>query len=417
MTSADKIAKILRTDKDYIEKIERHFSEITRKEGVMDAIMAENEKKMSDRLSRLDVDRSAGAKEIYDALISKIEADNHAVSIALSNPSLTKMSDYEGIVEAIKKVKGVERGFFLKKEKAIEFLKKEPPKKVLEFLKYDSVDAMLEHEDLFEVMSALRFIEGSEWLNGTFFKQYETLIPSDFEEREIVIRPLPEKWGPAAQEFVNKKWHNISHLKEMGVVFVIPLSLGISGELLRMMALTFHYLNEIPFYSDMIRRSADLRETFAANLISLLRGDVLDRHMPEGEKTLWLVVQRYLTKDDENEWRLFVPHLNPEAIHWAKAGHDIMKLGEVLNHEGVDLSFWADLDWVGDFFKDELGEDTLVSFNLVDTVMSLVEEKESIKFMYHHQEALWNQIFASYFSFEEMEKFSKDYLLQGYFEI
>ncbi len=417
MSSADKIAKILRTDRDYIEKIEAHLSEITRKKGVMESVMAENEKRMVDRLSRLDVERDAGAKEIYDALTSKIEADNHTVAEALGNPSLTKMSDYEGIVEAVKEVKGVERGFFLKKEKAIEFLKKEPPRGILSFLKYDSVDAMLQKEDLFEVMSALRFIEGSEWLNTRFFKQYETLTPDDFEEREVIIRPLPERWGPAAQEFVNKKWHNISHLKEMGVVFVIPLSLGISGELLRMMALIFHYLNEIPFYSDMFRKCTELPETFAADVISLLRGDVLDRHMPEGEKTLWLVVQRYLTKDDENEWRLFVPHLNPEAIHWMKAGHDIMKLGEILNHDGVDLSFWTGLDWVGDFFKDELGEDTLVSFNLVDTVMSLVQEKESIKYMYHHQEALWNQIFISYFSFEEMERFSKEYLLQGYFEI
>ncbi len=417
MISADKIAKILRTDKDNIEKIEKHLSAITRRSGIMDAIMAENERKMSDRLFKLDVECDAGAKEIYDALISKIEADNHAVAEALGNPSLTKMADYEGIVEAIKKVKGTEKGFFLKKEKAIEFLKNEPPREILAFLKYDSVDTMLEHEDLFEVMSALRFIEGNEWLNNVFFKQYETLAPSDFEEREIIIRPLPEKWGPAARSFVDKKWHNISHLKEMGVVFVIPLSLTISGELLRMMALVFHYLNEIPFYSDMIEKCAELPETFAANLISLLRGDVLDRHMPEGEKTLWLVVQRYLTKDDENEWRLFVPHLNPEAIHWTKAGHDIMKLGEALNRGGIDLSFWDGLDWVGDFFKDELGEDMLVSFNLVDTVMSLVQEKESIKYLYHHQEALWNQIFASYFSFGEMEKFSKDYLLQGYFEI
>ncbi len=438
MTASEKIAKILRADKNYVEKIAQHLSGITKREGVMEAIMAENEEKMGDRMLRLDVERNAGAKEISDALISKIEADNHIITQALGTPSLKKMSDYEGIVEAIKKVKGIERGFFMKKEKAIEFLKKEPPKKILAFLKYDSVDAMLEKEDLFEVMSALRFIEGNEWLNDVFFKQYALLTPSDFEEREIVIRPLPEKWGSAAQEFVKKKWHNISHLKEMGVVFVIPLTLGISGELLRMMALVFHYLNEVPFYSDMFRRCTEFPETFAENVISLLRGDVLDRHMPEGEKTLWLVVQRYLTKEDENEWRLFVPHLNPEAIHWTKAGQDIMKLGEVLGDggvdpvvktrsadaernrvstNGVDLSFWAGLDWVGDFFKDELGEDTLVSFNLVDTVMSLVEEKESIKFMYHHQEALWNQIFASYFSFEEMEKFSKDYLLQGYFEI
>jgi len=53
----------------------------------------------------------------------------------------------------------------------------------------------------------------------------------------------------------------------------------------------------------------------------------------------------------------------------------------------------------------------------VDSVMSLVREKELIKYLYHHQEALWNKIFMEYFSNEQLEKFSKEYLLQGYFEI
>ena len=287
----------------------------------------------------------------------------------------------------------------------------------MEYLGYVSVDEMLQKEDLFEVYSALRFIEGNEWLNGVFFKQYENLKPADFETREIVARALPEKWSKIAASFVSKKWHNVSHLKELGVVFVIPISLGISGELLRMISLIFHYFHEIPFYSELFKKNAEFPETFAANIISLLRGDVWDRRLPEGEKTLWLVIQRYLAKDDEDDWRLFTPHLNPEAIHWTKAGQDILRLGEALDGQSVDLSFWAGLDWVGDYFKDEAGNDTLVSFNLVDTVMSLVKEREMIKYLYHHEEALWNQIFTEYFNFDDLEKFTKEYLSQGYFEI
>ena len=82
-----------------------------------------------------------------------------------------------------------------------------------------------------------------------------------------------------------------------------------------------------------------------------------------------------------------------------------------------ELQFWHNLDWVGDYFKDEVGNDVLVSFNLVDTVMSLVKQKELVKYLYHHQEALWNKIFIEYFNREELEKFSKEYLLQEYFEV
>ncbi|MEK7506207.1 MAG: hypothetical protein AAB572_01225 [Patescibacteria group bacterium] len=417
MPASEKIAKILRADKGFLAKIERHLSVLTGKDGTMEKIVAENESLINDRLLKLGVAKDAQAKEVYDALISKIEADDHLIFEALGRPSFCVQGDCTRILEIMKKVAGTNHGFFLRRGKAIEFLKNEPPKKVMEYLGYGTVDEMLEKEDLFEIYSALRFVEGSEWLNGIFFKQYESLTSADFEEREIVVQALSEKWGKAASAFVVKKKHNISHLKEMGVVFVIPVALGISGELLRMISLIFHYLHEIPFYSELFKKNAEFPEIFSENIISLLRGDVPDRRLQEGEKTLWLVIQRYLAKDDENDWRLFAPHVNPEAIHWTKAGHDVLRLGEALDGRSVDLSFWAGLDWVGDYFKDEVGNDTLVSFNLVDTVMSLVKEKEMVKYLYHHEEALWNRVFSEYFSFEELEKFAKEYLLQGYFEI
>jgi hypothetical protein len=49
--------------------------------------------------------------------------------------------------------------------------------------------------------------------------------------------------------------------------------------------------------------------------------------------------------------------------------------------------------------------------------MALVKQKELIKYLYHHQEALWNKIFSEYFSIEELEKLSKDYIVKGWFEV
>ena len=264
-------------------------------------------------------------------------------------------------------------------------------------------------------------MENQEWMNEVFFKQYERLTPNDFEERELRLHVLDPRWNKAADGFLKHKWHNISHLKEMGVVFVIPATLGLAGEILRMVSLIFHYLSEVPYYSDVARMLADLPaggpETFAKSFISLLRGDVLDRKMQEGEKSLWFVIQRYLAKDDPNEWRLFVPHINPEAIHWMRAEENLIEVGRRLDGGRDDLGFWPHQDWVGDFFKDKDGNEILVSFDLVDTVMSLVKKREQVKFLYHHQEALWNKIFMEYFGREELLKYSQEYLLRGYFEV
>ncbi len=414
----EKIASVLRTDKDFIFKIEKRLSEVTGKKNVLEKIVEENDEKIKKSLLALGVSQENQAKDVYDALISKIEADDLLIFEALNKPAINDPKDCQKVVDVLKATTDVKRkGFFLKKERAQELLIKEPPKKIMTFLGYSQVEEMLEKEDFFEIFSALRFIEGNDWLNNVFFNQYKDLRPEDFEERDIEVKVLSLKWCQAARVFVSKKLHNISHLKELGVIFVIPLTLGVSGELLRMISLVFHYFHELDFYSQMFKKIKETPITFSQNLISLLKGEVIDKRMPETEKSLWLVIQRYLAKEDENEWRLFVPHINPEAIHWAKTTTDFVNLAQKIDGFEKELSFWQGLDWVGDYFKNELNQDVLVSFNLVDTVMSLVKEKEMIKYLYHQQEALWNKIFEAYFDSFQLEKFAKDYLLQGYFEV
>lgn len=411
----DIIARILRCDRDDIIELEEKLEARTCRSGVLGRIAFLNEEKVGERLKKFGLPRNAPAHDVFNALIKRIQ--DHDVDIKRAIGENASETDFEKIVSKAKEVAKVPTGFFIKKEKLTQFLYNEPPRKVMEFLGYENPMEMIEKEDLFEIMSALRFIEGNEWLNERFFKQYETLTPADFEERPVEIRVLSEKWGRYARDFVKKKWHNVSHLKEFGSIFVIPISLGIPGETLRTFSLVFHYSHEIPFYSDIIRSLADDPKTFSKNVISLLRGDVLDKKFAPNGKIRFLVVQRYLAKDDENDWRLFVPRINPEALHWFRAEEDLVRLGISFGYSGKELHFWHDLDWVGDYFRDDVGSEVLVSFDLVDTVMSLVKQKEMIKYLYHHQEALWNKIFIDYFSIEELENYAKKNLLRGYFEI
>jgi len=151
----------------------------------------------------------------------------------------------------------------------------------------------------------------------------------------------------------------------------------------------------------------------------LLRGDVFDEHLAKSDegKSRWMIIQRYLAKDDKNDWRLFEPHLNPEALHWERAEEMLVRAGGLFDGFSKELSFWQNLNWVGDYYKSDTGIDVLASFNLIDTTMSLVMEKDMIKYLYHHQESLWNKIFAEYFGEEEMEKKMKENIIKGWFEI
>lgn len=418
MESIEKIAKFLRADQDDISLIADRLGKVTDNKNGLDNILEDNKKKVNNRLDTLGLSRDSSAEEVYEKLLEKAEEDSINFSNHFNNPSFDDKEEYNKVLELTKeKTASSKTGFFLKKEKAREFLKKEPPQNVMDYLDYSDVDEMLENEDLLQVFAALRFIEDKEWMNEKFFKQYDDLTPDDFEHREIEVKVLDKKWVDSAKGFVEKKWHNVSHLKELGFIFVIPYSLGLPGELLRTLGLVSHYLHEVPFYSEMFEKITDVPETFDEGVASLLRGDVIDTKIaPTQGRSLWLVVQRYLVKDDPNDWRLFIPHINPEGYHYLGAEEALIKMAEEMEDDD-GLDFWKDTDWVGEFFEDESGNKVRISFDLMDNAFSAVREKEKVRFNYHQHEALWNKIFIEYFSREKLYNFSKAHLLQGYFEI
>lgn len=422
MEAYEKIAKILRTDKHVMQNVHERIQEFVGHDSAFDKIEFENQALIGDRLKELGV-KKREPKAIYDALIKKLRKDDEELSRFLHKAPEGGMAGFKNLVNVAGEVANVGGGLFLKEEAALSLLKKNPPKNIMSFLGYASVDGMLKNENLFEVFSALRFIEGSDWLNQVFFKEYENLTPEDFEEREIRAMVLGEQWVKASERFVKKKYHNVSHLKELGIIFVIPAFLNVPGETMRTFSLVLHYFHEIKFYSELFRRYAESAKSdtlwggkkFADHITSLLRGDVLEEK-PEGELGIkWLIIQRYLAKDDEYDWRLFYPHVNPEAIHWTKAEADIARLSH--RYDSLGFEFWKDLDFVGDFYPDVSGTPVLVSFNLIDTVMSLVKEKEMSKYLYHHQEALWNKIFIQYVGAAQTERLIVENFDRGLIDI
>lgn len=422
MTATEKISKILRVDKDVIKDFERKAEALTNKKNVIDKIIEENEALIKKRLQLKDFS-GLYAEDIYHALVEKIKEDDLQLFKALGKPSFGLQEDVETVLSKVKEILASEfgdkpKGFFIKRDKAIEFLKKEPPGKVINYLRYHSVEELVSQEDVYEIYAAIRLFEDRDWMNQVFLKQYVSLTPEDFEEREIVFKTLNQKWVGIAQTFLAKKYQNISHLKELGVIFVVPTELGRPGETTRMFSLALHYFNEVKFYSDLFREFARESGTFAEKIANVVRVIAFDEKLPKTDKLRFLVHPRYLARYDENDWRLFEPHVSPEVLFWIRAEEAMQVLNKVFKDVHVDFSFWQNLDFVGDYFKTAIGIDVLVSFNFVDTMMAfLVKERELTKYLYHHQEAMWNKIFREYFGVEKMETLMKENLIRGYFEL
>jgi len=399
MEKLERLAKILNVDKMIMENLDKAMVEKTGKTGILEKIERENEEIIENTLGLLNSSLRT-APHVKSVLRQTIL--NHEKQLLSFLEIIKGNNEFEKIAVLAKRIVSEPQGLFLKKEKAEEILRKSPSQNLLNFLKAKNIDEVLKKYDVMEIFSSLRFIETDQWMHETFESAYGGFTPDDFEKRDIEIKVLSEIWKEISVKFVSKKHHNVSHLKEFGVVFINPIRENIPGEFLRDFALIFHYCYEIKFYSKLFEYYFDNKD-FAEKLKSLLRGDVKDIYKAsEGE---WLIIQRYLAKENPKDPRLYLPHVNPESLHWLRGERDLSFFSVNSPSVKVDLKIWHNLDWIGGIFQN--GEESVISFDLEDNAMSLVAfmEGEDESFNYHQREAMWTKIFSEYVGGEdEMEK-------------
>ncbi len=397
-TAAEKLGRILKVEPAFLARLEESMVKLGLRGGVLERLSFDNEKNIKNLLGKWKVPFESSAEVVRYALKALIISNEAKLLSYLQ--SVKGENDFEKAANLAKSIAMVQKGFFLKRSYGEEILRKCKPEKLLAFLHYADVDEMLSHHDVTEIFSALRFIETDEWMHQTFEKAYSGFTAKDFEERAIEIKVLGPEWHEVAKKFVEKKHHNVSHLKEFGVIFLNPIKEDIQGKFVRDFALLLHYFHEIEFYSMLFRKNAKLPD-FAERFKALLRGDVKNvQTVAEGE---WLIVQRYLFKENPQDPRLFLPRVNPESVHWFRGERDLVRLGE--EHPELDLELWDDLDWVGALFHD--GGEEVVSFDLEDNAMSEVStiEGKNEHLSYHQLEAMWTRMFIEYVGGEtQMEK-------------
>ncbi|MCS6789278.1 MAG: hypothetical protein NZ484_01825 [Patescibacteria group bacterium] len=403
------LSKILEVDSGFLEGLDKEMSAILGKSDVLEKVALENEALINRTLNLLDSNQKSA--EHIRMILREISLLHEKFFIDFLE-IIEGRNRFEKAVNIAKKIAKVDKGIFLKKELAEKFLLQREAPNLLKYLNCKNMEEVLTRYDVFEIWSALRFVESNEWMHQTFEEIYKNLNVDDFEEREIQIKVLGEEWHDVAQKFVAKKHHNVSHLKEFGIIFLNQIAENIPGKFLRDFALILHYTHEINFYSKMFLKylnSYDFNEKFK----SLLRGDVLEiKDISNLSKFQWLIVQRYLWKENSKDPRLFIQRVNPESLHWARGEKDLGLISGV--GKKLDLNLWHNLDWVGGVFSD--GEDQIVSFDLEDNVMSAVSfaEGKNEYFNYHQREAMWTKIFCEYVGGEEkMEEILINHFFDG----
>lgn len=423
-TEVVKLAKLLRTSEEVISDLEKKMEKISGKKGVIEKIIWENEQKLQEKLKELGfgslILKDSGGKpptaeQVHRNLVNKTKETDQLIFNYCRKSGLPAAAGYQNLFNLIREQTGQPEGFYLKKEKAKELLRLNPPKNILSDLGYGSdVDEMLKQEDIFEIFAALRFAEDSNWLNNVFFRSYLDLKKEDFEKRKIEMMILPERWTEIGQKFLGKKLHHMSHLKELGIVFVIPVKKALPDETLYILFMTLHYIYEVGWYSrlfEMYSRQPD----FAKRMTEALKVKTSTMALTDGEKMSWRIVTSYLAKKNRDDPRLKEPHINSESLHYDEAIEIIGKLSQ--NFPQLGLSFWQGLSVVAGYFPSDDSKEELVSFDLFDNGISLLGRVDfGSRYLYHQQDALWNKLFVEYMGEEAINRLIMENLDKGYIE-
>lgn len=334
-------------------------------------------------------------KELYHALLELVKKHD---SFLAKRMGVDDPEDVQAVVKQLKSfVDEMElhrKVWVLKSSVAKRLLKSNPPKRIMKHLGYKSVDSMIKREKVQELYAGLRFAEDAKWLNK-FLESYKKLKPSDFETRNLEIIVMDkQKWGELTAEFVHKKRHNLTHLKELGVIVLLPMPIDrMRGIVITVLPLLLHYYNEIRLYSAFFKIQ-QVKADFGKILVDTLIADPDTHAVMAGQNVHWRVIQRYFGKlENEPHPEIFQPHVQPEDLHWRKAEEVLYKMEPALH-------FWYDLDYVG-----VMHDGRPVTFNLMDMAISYVNnlayEQRAI---YHFRESLWNEIFIRYMGQKTLER-------------
>lgn len=414
MNPTAKLAKLLRTSEEVVLELEKKIEKISGQKGVIKKIVQKNGQKIQEKLKELELGAKPTAQQVYQALINKVKSTDQALFEHFHKPDFSTKVGCRSLINSAKELTGDLSGFYLKESKAKELFKQNPPRQIMANLGYgDDIDKMLAKEDIFEIFCALRFAEDSQWLNDVFLKPYRDLKKEDFEERKIRVMVLPERWLVIGQKFLGKKLHHMSHLKELGIVFIIPIVKRLPGEVLYLFFMTLHYIYEVDWHSRLFKLYSQ-ESDFAQKMIKALKVEVTGGPLPDEKRMSWRIIPAYLAKKDPNDPRLAEPHISPEAWHYTKTTLAIQKFAQ--RFPDLGLGFWQGLEVAGEYFPiNNSKEETLISFDLFDNGISLLRQSgfES-KYLYHQQEALWNEVFIKYLGEEKLDKLMMENLDKGY---
>lgn len=324
-------------------------------------------------------------QELYASLLGLTKLHDGFLARAMGASDPADVADLlPRIRETALKIQNPKSAWVIKHSAAKRLLKAYPPKKLMKYLGYKSLDSMLKRVPVAELFAGLQLVESQAWYE-TFLKKYDGLSAMDFEVRSIDVILLDgKKWQKAAEAFIMKQRHILTHVRELGVVVILPAPFKRrAGFSITVLPQVLHHMNEIRLYTSFYKlhqMRPDLGQIMAA---SLLR-DERNHFSLGGHQVHWRVAQRHFGRKG-NHPEVLEPHVQPDDLGWRKTEMALYELEPALH-------FWYDFDYVG-----AMHDGRPLSFNLMDMALNYINEIPYDQRVYHHfQDSLWNELYTRY---------------------
>jgi hypothetical protein len=324
--------------------------------------------------------------ELYRTLQTRLEGDEARIREALG---LQDGASAEAVVQACQKfLSGTKlrtQSFVVKQPAMRALLKKLQPKATMKRLGYRSMDSMLKHEPLPQLLAAAMMVESADWQRKRL-EAYKKLKATNFEVRKATFHaPVARHWPELNAEITENWRHNMITLPELGAVVLLPMQQDLPGLAITTLVLGVQSVNDMRAMGSYLKLQQvrpDFGQIFAESVLT----EPLAATELAGEPLPWKVVQWFYGHGhSQYHPEAFEPHVQPEDLAWHEAE-------DVLTGLHPAMEFWQ-----GGQLLALLDGGQPVSLNLLDVALGVCNKIEYANRIVHHmRQNLGRELLARY---------------------
>lgn len=324
--------------------------------------------------------------ELFAALQTRLRSDEVHVRASLNlRADIHPVDLLENIAAKLNGLDHHSDLFVIKPSVMKQLLKKLKPKATMKRLGYRSMDSMLKHEPVAQLLAACQVTESTEWQESRL-ASYRKLQSKDFEPRRPhFVVPSGKQWPKLAASHAEQHRHNLVAVPELGSVVVLPIEQDLPGLAITTFVLGLHALNDMRALSAYIKLH-QVRPDFGEIVAAGVAEEPLTEVELGSNKLSWKMLHWFYGHGHASYHPdVFEPHVQPEDLAWHRVGQTLSDLQPV-------LSFWKETEMLG-----LLDGGSAVSLNVLDVALGLCNGLGYAERVVHNmREALGRELFARY---------------------